>query len=192
MRNQIENLMEITRPKSLKTSLPFVFTTKSGERKNVWFTYEDSVKDDVFEARACKIFVLSDDGNIETINANIYITTTITVNNSERCSRREYIEKFNEQFVTNQFDDVLELLSMAEASEMIDLYEEVIEFLKQPKVVKCKHCGSTEGFYTKLTGVQYYTNTGDTDGYNVDVQGVSAYCRKCDKIIGKIADLVRV
>ncbi len=45
----------------------------------------------------------------------------------------------------------------------------------------CQHCGSDTGFYTKLSGVQYYTSSGNDDGYEVDVEGNSVYCRHCKK-----------
>lgn len=181
MRKNIENLIEISRPHTMDASLPFVFTSKSGEKKIVWFIFSGDVIYEPCNITVSKIFILHNDNNITTYNVNIKLKLLISDFTSPSCSRAEYIKKFNEQFETEHFDNVMELLSSAEYTALLDVYEAVIDYLKNPGKMTCKHCGSNIGFFTKLTGVQYYTADGDDDGYTVDSQNTSVYCRACKK-----------
>lgn len=56
--------------------------------------------------------------------------------------------------------------------------------------MKCKHCGSDKGFYSKLKGVQYYDKNALADGYEVDVQGNSIYCRNCNKRVCSVSHFI--
>lgn len=56
--------------------------------------------------------------------------------------------------------------------------------------MKCKHCGSDVGFYTKLKGVQYYDNNAEPKGFDVYTQGVSVYCQNCDKRAFSTSDFI--
>lgn len=47
--------------------------------------------------------------------------------------------------------------------------------------MKCKHCGNTEIFYTKISGVQYYDENAEPQGFDVSTQNLSVYCHKCNK-----------
>ena len=47
--------------------------------------------------------------------------------------------------------------------------------------MKCKHCGSDMGFYTKIKGVQYYDENAEPQGFEVDIQNFSVYCQNCNK-----------
>lgn len=181
MRKNIEALIEITRGEAQASSLPFVIATVSGERKTVWFNFVGQLNSKRYRCNVVKIFLLSKDNNIETFDVNINVEADICNYNENHYDRDAYIVKFQEQFETNQFDDPLELLSTAEPSQLIDVYEAVIHYFKKPRMMRCKYCGSTIGFFTKLAGVQYYTNTGDDDGYTVDAQNSSVYCRACKK-----------
>ena len=181
MRKNILSLIEVSKNSDMDASLPFVFTTANGEHKTVWFNFLSIFNGNVCDLTVKKIFLLSEYNNIETLDVNINIKTIATECKFPLCDKLRYIEKFNEQFNVNKFDDALELVSMAEQVTLLDLYEAVIDYLKKPRKITCKHCGSDIGFFTKLTGVQYYTNTGDDDGYTVDSQNTSVYCRSCKK-----------
>ncbi|KYG89010.1 hypothetical protein A0U40_13365 [[Bacillus] sp. KCTC 13219] len=66
----------------------------------------------------------------------------------------------------------------------------------------CRHCGSTDGFYTraKVSGIiqTYFNSIGDfsitrnTEMYNnlEHREMKTAYCTSCEKAIGKGADLI--
>lgn len=181
MRKNIETLIEISRPHTMDASLPFVFTNLSGEKKVAWFIFHGDAMNEPCNVTVSKIFLLNNGNNIETFDVNINLKIIIEDLSSPTCDRSAYIKKFNQQFETNQFDDVMELLSTAEPAPLLDIYETVIDYLKKSRNMVCKHCGSNTGFFTKLTGVQYYTNTGDDDGYTVDAQNSSVYCRACKK-----------
>lgn len=181
MRKNILSLIEVSKNKDMDASLPFVFTTANGEHKTVWFNFSSIFNGNVCDLTVKKIFLLSEHNNIETLDVNINIKVIATECKFPLCDKSRYIEKFNDQFNVNKFDDALELVSMAEQVTLLDLYEAVIDYLKKPRKMTCKHCGSDIGFFTKLTGVQYYTNTGDEDGYTVDSQNTSVYCRSCKK-----------
>lgn len=56
--------------------------------------------------------------------------------------------------------------------------------------MKCKHCGSDIGFYTKIKGVQYYNENGEPQGFEVDTQGLSVYCQNCDKRAVSVSDFL--
>lgn len=47
--------------------------------------------------------------------------------------------------------------------------------------MRCKHCGSDIGFYTKIKGVQYYDENAEPQGFEVDTQNFSVYCQNCNK-----------
>ena len=47
--------------------------------------------------------------------------------------------------------------------------------------MKCKHCGSDIGFYTKLKGIQYYNENAEPQGCDVDSENFSVYCQNCYK-----------
>lgn len=181
MRKNIEALIKITRGEAQSSSLPFVITTVYGERKTVWFNFVGRLDGKRYRCNIVKIFLLSEHNNIETFDVNINIETDVNNYNENYYDRDAYMVKFQEQFETNQFDDVLELLSTAEPSPFMDLYETVIDYFKKPRTMSCKHCGSDVGFFAKLSGVQYYTNAGEDDGYTVDAQNSSVYCRACKK-----------
>lgn len=181
MRNNILSLINICKNKDMDASLPFIFTTANGEHKKVWFNFLSMLNGNVCDLTVKKIFLLSEHNNIKTLDVNIDLQVVVSDMDLPEMSRKDYIEKFNEQFDTNQFDDVLKLLSMAENKSLIDMYEAVIDYLNKPGKMACKHCGSDIGFFTKLTGVQYYTADGEDDGYTVDSQNTSVYCRSCKK-----------
>lgn len=181
MRKNIDTLINVSKLSGYDSSLPFVFTKANGERQTVWFNFTGNINYNICDVKIVKIFILSEHNSIETLDVDI--NTKIVVSHGEfpAASRKEYIEKFNKQFETNQFDDTLELLSTAESAALIDVYEAVIDYLKKPRKMTCHHCGSDIGFFTKLSGVQYYTADGDDDGYEVDTQNSSVYCRACKK-----------
>ncbi len=54
--------------------------------------------------------------------------------------------------------------------------------------MKCKHCGSDIGFYTKIKGVQYYNENAEPQGFEVDTQGCAVYCQMCDKRVCGVSD----
>lgn len=54
--------------------------------------------------------------------------------------------------------------------------------------MKCKHCGSDIGFYTKIKGVQYYNEYAEPQGFEVDTQGYTVYCQVCDKRVCSLND----
>ncbi len=56
--------------------------------------------------------------------------------------------------------------------------------------MKCKHCGSDIGFYTKLKGVQYYDENAKPQGFDTHTQGNSVYCQNCDKRICSVLDFL--
>lgn len=181
MRKNILSLIEVSKNRDMDASLPFVFTTANGEHKTVWFNFLSIFNGNVCDLTVKKIFLLSEHNNIETLDVNINIKAIATECKFPLCDKLRYIEKFNEQFNVNKFDDALELVSMAEQVTLLDLYEAVIDYLKKPRKMTCNHCGSDIGFFTKLSGVQYYTADGDDDGYEVDTQNSSVYCRACKK-----------
>lgn len=45
---------------------------------------------------------------------------------------------------------------------------ETKEKIKETKT-GCPKCGSTKGFESRITGIQYYTCNGEPDGYEIDV-----------------------
>ena len=53
--------------------------------------------------------------------------------------------------------------------------------------MKCKHCKSVIGFYTKLKGVQYYNANAEPQGFEVDTQGVSVYCENCNRRVCSVS-----
>ena len=57
--------------------------------------------------------------------------------------------------------------------------------------MKCKHCGSNIGFYTKLKGFQYYNENAEPQGFDVDTQGYSVYCENCKKRVCSIAKFLK-
>lgn len=68
-------------------------------------------------------------------------------------------------------------------------------------MIICKHCGESAGFYTRQQAhglvVVNYTNTGDMRDENGTMHddlfytgGKNAYCRACDRYLGKTEDLV--
>ena len=181
MRKNIDALINVSKMTGCDASLPFVFTTTNGQRQIVWFNFTGNINYDMCKITVSKIFLLSGNNSIETLDVNINLQVVVSDMDLPEMSRKDYIEKFNEQFDTNQFDDVFELLSMAENQSLIDMYEAVIDYLKKPRKMVCKHCGSDIGFFTKLSGVQYYTADGEDDGYEVDTQNSSVYCRACKK-----------
>ena len=180
MRKSINFLIDIARGSGQSSSLPFVFTTVSGEHKIVWFNFTGKLDDKRYRSNVSKIFVLSENEDIDTLDVNINVETDV-INYENDYDPDAYMVKFHEQFDTNQFDDTMELLSTAAPEVLMDVYEAVIEYLKKPRKMVCKYCGKDTGYFTKLTGVQYYTNTGEEDGYTVDVQNSSVYCRACKK-----------
>jgi rubrerythrin len=181
MRKNIDTLINVSKMTGYDASLPFVFTTTNGQRQIVWFNFTGNINYDICNITVSKIFILSGNNSIETLDVNINLQVVVSDMDLPEMSRKDYIEKFNEQFDTNQFDDVFELLSMAENKSLIDMYEAVTDYLKKPRKMVCKHCGSDIGFFTKLSGVQYYTADGEDDGYEVDTQNSSVYCRACKK-----------
>lgn len=181
MRKNIDTLINVSKMTGYDASLPFVFTTTNGQRQIVWFNFTGKINYDICNITVAKIFILSGNNSIETLDVNIALQVAVSDMDLPEMSRKDYIEKFNEQFETNQFDDMFELLSMAENKTLIDMYEAVIDYLKKPRKMVCKHCGSDVGFFTKLAGVQYYTAAGEDDGYTVDAQNSSVYCRACKK-----------
>lgn len=181
MRKNIDTLINVSKVTGYDASLPFVFTTTNGQRQIVWFNFTGNINYDICNITVSKIFILSENNSIETLDVNIALQVVVSDMDLPEMSRKDYIEKFNEQFDTNQFDDVFELLSMAENKSLIDMYEAVIDYLKKPRKMTCNHCGSNIGFFTKLSGVQYYTADGEDDGYEVDTQNSSVYCRACKK-----------
>jgi hypothetical protein len=100
---------------------------------------------------------------------------------------------FNNSKFQKYIDISIEKMNEIKIRDMTALAEHTDYLRKKPKLtylffeltntcnLACKHCGSSVGFFTKLTGVQYYTNTGDEDGYTVDSQNTSVYCRSCKK-----------
>ena len=58
--------------------------------------------------------------------------------------------------------------------------------------MKCKHCGSNVGFYTKLKGVQYYNENAEPQGFEVDTQGYSVYCEICRKRVCSVANFLHL
>ena len=191
MRKNIEALIKITRGEAQASSLPFVVTTISGERKTVWFNFTGKLDDKRYRSNVSKIFVLSEKEDIETLDVNINVETDVT-NYENDYDPDAYMVKFHEQFDTNQFDDTMELLSTAAPEALMDVYEAVIEYLKKPRTMVCKYCGKDTGYFTKLTGIQYYTNTGEEDGYTVDVQNSSVYCRACKKKVCTYQDFQKL
>ena len=181
MRQNILTLIDVSKGSGLDSSLPFAFRTVNGDYKTVWFHFESVFHGSVCDLTVKKIFLLSEHNNIETFNVNINVKTIALDGKFPLCDKETYITKFNEQFDANKFDDALELVSMAEPAALLDLYEAVIDYLKKPRKMTCNHCGSDIGFFTKLSGVQYYTADGDDDGYEVDTQNSSVYCRACKK-----------
>lgn len=181
MRKNIEALINISTGKECSASLPFVITSINGERKIIWFNFVGTIQDNRYFSIVSKIFILGNNNNIETLDVNLEIQSSLVNMNDNSYDREAYMLKFHEQFETNQFDDTLELLATAEPSPLLDVYEAIIDYLKNPRTMCCKHCGSDVGFFTKLTGVQYYTSAGDEDGYTVDTQNSSVYCRACKK-----------
>ena len=181
MRKNIDTLINVSKMTGYDASLPLVFTTTNGQRQIVWFNFTGKINYDLCNVTVSKIFILSENNSIETLDVNIALQVAVSDMDLPEMSRKDYIEKFNEQFETNQFDDMFELLSMVENKTLIDMYEAVIDYLKKPRKMVCKHCGSDVGFFTKLAGVQYYTADGEDDGYTVDAQNSSVYCRACKK-----------
>ena len=55
---------------------------------------------------------------------------------------------------------------------------------------KCPKCGGTSGFCTKGVVWQYYTCTGETNGYDFGSEGKMATCLDCGKQI-KLATILR-
>ena len=181
MRKNILTLIEVSKGNGIDASLPFAFKTKNGDYKTVWFNFESVFHSNVCDLTAKKIFVLSEHNHIETFDVNINVKTIASDGKFPLCDKEAYIAKFNEQFDVGKFDDALELISMVEPAALLDLYEAVIDYLKKPRKMTCNHCNSDIGFFTKLSGVQYYTADGDDDGYEVDTQNSSVYCRACKK-----------
>ncbi len=54
--------------------------------------------------------------------------------------------------------------------------------------MKCKHCGSDIGFYTKLKGIQYYNEKAEPQGCDVYSESMSVYCQRCDKRICNLTE----
>ena len=57
--------------------------------------------------------------------------------------------------------------------------------------MKCKHCGSDIGFFAKIRGVQYYDENAEPQGFEVDTQGCSIYCRNCNKRTFSASEFLR-
>ena len=191
MRKNLLSLMEVSKNKNEYSSLPFVFTTISGERDIVWFNFISK-----FNAEKCnidikKIFLIDTHDKIKTFDVNIELVVDINDCNLKFEDRKEYIRKFNEQFDNNLFDDSMELISSFEPAPLMDMYEAVIDYLKKPRKMTCNHCGSNIGFFTKLSGVQYYTAEGEDDGYEVDSQNTSVYCRTCKKKVCSFDEFIK-
>jgi hypothetical protein len=181
MYKHIENLMRISRPSDMDSSLPFTIANDNVERTIVWFHfYGKVVSGNKLEVNIPKIF-LNRGQEIKTMEPNLHIVIDTDEYELSNRNHFKYIKEFLRQFEDKQFVDTMELLALSEVPAMLDVYEAVINYITTSRKMVCKHCGSDAGFYTKLSGVQYYTNTGEDDGYEVDVEGASVYCRKCKK-----------
>ena len=192
MYKDIVNLIKVSCPSDMDSSLPFVITTDNGEKRIVWFNFTgDYNKDNKFDICIQKIFVMSSMQHIEVTLPDLHVVIDFDDYEFTKEQYAEYIEAFQNQFRDNVFVDKMELLASTENKNMMDVYEAVIKYITTSRKIVCKHCGSDAGFYTKLSGVQYYTNTGEDDGYEVDVEGASVYCRTCKKRVCSVEQFRR-
>ena len=57
--------------------------------------------------------------------------------------------------------------------------------------MKCKHCGSNIGFYTKLKGIQYYNENAESQGCDVSTEDFSVYCQECDERVCNLTEFYK-
>ena len=54
--------------------------------------------------------------------------------------------------------------------------------------MRCKHCGSDIGFYTKVKGIQFYNEKAEPRGCDVFTENFSVYCQECGKRVCNLTE----
>lgn len=57
--------------------------------------------------------------------------------------------------------------------------------------MKCKHCGSNTGFYTKIKGIQYYDDKAEPQGCDASTENNSVYCQDCNKRVCNLTEFFK-